>query len=643
MRRSEPPVRYDDSVVTLLSLAASAEGAAADAHFSNLLDLVAQNKPSTRGEVRLKIMVALHYMGQTASVKTRARAVQHVSRMPVDLPADVACLLIQITENTSRAWLNHVCLTSQAWSAILPRLPMHDVRNVAARNDLPVAISLQLVAIKPTLLLLPAPAFVAEPILPADIEESNDEALDLSAAISLPANDSEPLPEIVATTPEDDDNSQVKALLERIAWFRKRPVNEPEMEADLELREPQLEQVEALEFEPSVSTADSLFLLENPLAYISTPPELDELPEESHTTPSPPVDLAPMLADWYWETDRNGMFVFAGQNATERSLPAGTLPSLKGQYLRDWLDTSWQVQKVETALRRRTGFHQVHLYVEDGGFVGDWLLSAVAAFDPKSGVFLGHRGVAQRQLRHMKNAAIDVPDALATAAHETRTPLNAIMGFAQMIEAQPFGPVSPAYTAQAGAILDASTRLLRALDDVSESSRLDRGVTAMRDHGFNIETMIEDLLCQLQQNADRRHVRFALRAATGVPSMWSDRDIVERCVGRLAIAMLSVAGAGESISISVRDAAADHISIAFSRPARLRDIQDVDLMKPVQSTEQNQPRLNIGFALRLVERLAAVVNGRLLLGVSNIELLLPAVPSLAPNQGMATKDTAIGG
>jgi signal transduction histidine kinase len=643
MRRAEPPVRYDDSVVTLLSLAASAEGAAADAYFSNLLDLVVQDRPSTRGEVRLKIMVALHYMAQSASAKARLRTVQHISRMPVDLHADVACLLVQITQNTSRTWLSHVRLTSQAWLAILPRLPMHDVRNVAARNDLPAAISLQLVAIKPTLLMLPAPVFVAEPSLPVDLEESNDDALDLSAAISLPANDFEPLPEIVATRPEDADSSQVKALLERIAWFRKRPANEPEMEADPELREPQLEHIEAPEVEPTASAADSLFLLENPLAYISTPPELDELPEEPQPAPSAPINLAEILADWYWETDRNGMFVFAGQNTTDQSLPVGTLPSLKDQYLLDWIDASWQVQKVETALRRRTGFHQVHLYVEDGGFAGDWLLSAVAAFDPKSGVFLGHRGVAQRQLRRLSASATAMPDALATAAHETRTPLNAIMGFAQMIEAQPFGPVSPAYTAQADAILDASTRLLRALDDVSETSRLDRGIATMREDGFNLETMFEDLLRQLQQNADRRHVRFILRAATGVPSMWSDRDIVERCAGRLAVAMLSVAGAGEAITISVRDAAADHVSIAFSRPSRLRDIADADLMKQVQSSEQDQPRLHIGFALRLVERLAAVVGGRLVLSASSIDLLLPAVPSLAQNQGLAPKDAAIGG
>jgi signal transduction histidine kinase len=581
-------------------------------------------------------------MEQSLSPKTRQRAVQHMSRMPVQLNADVAALLVKMTEAAPRAWLSDVRLTPKAWSQILSRLPMYQVRQVAARNDLPVAISLQLVAIRPTPLMLPAPDVVSVPNMPASAEKLADDVLDFAADHKLAANDFEPLPDFMTASRGAVDSGQVQALLERIAWFRKRPVNEPDMEVDAELSAPLLE-AETAAMEASASTADSLFLLENPLSYEPTPAAFDAPPAEPLAEPSLAVDLTILLADWYWETDRHGMFVYAGQNKSQSSLPVGALPTLKGQRLLDWLDSGLQSHKVEIALRRRTSFHHVQLSIADGSFAGDWQLSAVAAFDPQSGVYLGHRGVAQRLLPKQQKLLTDVPDALATAAHETRTPLNAIMGFAQMIETQPFGPVSPAYTAQASAILDASNRLLRALDDVSESSQLDRGIATMRDHGFNLETMLLDLLRQLQQSADRRQVRFILRSVAGVPSMWSDRDIVERCIGRLAIAMMSVAAAGETINVHVRDAVADHVSIAFSRPERLAAVSDTDLMKPVQSNEQDEPRLHIGFALRLVERLAAVVGGRLILSAASIDLVLPAVPSLVANAIPAPKGGAIRG
>ncbi len=629
MRRSEPPVRYDDSVLTLLSLAASAEGPAADAHFSNLLDLVAQDKPSTRGDIRLKIIIALQYMAQHASSKARQRAASHIARMPVDVQADVAALLVQITDESPRDWLAHVRMTSQAWSSILPRLPMHEVRRVAARNDLPSAIALQLVVIKPTFLLLPSPVYTQ---LPEIIEDTPP---DLVSVLTTPANDSEPLSHFFAASYDEDTASQVKILLDRIAWFRNRPASEPEMDADALLPETEQRHIDV-----SISPADSLFLLENPLVYGAAPPGLEDMPLGSPVAQSSQVDLARLLADWYWETNRFGMFVFAGQNAADRALPVGTLLSLKGQYLLDWLEGSVHAQKVAAALQRRTSFNDVSLHIEDGGFAGDWMLSAVAAFDPHSGLYLGHRGIAQRQLRQISSVATNVPDALATAAHETRTPLNAIMGFAQMIEAQPFGPVSPAYTAQADAILDASSRLLRALDDVSETSRLDRGIASMRDSGFNLEAVLENMFAQLRPNAARRQVNFLLRTAAGLPNMWSDKDILERCVGRLAVAMMSVAAAGEAITVAVRDAQVDHVAIAFSRPARLHNVTDADLMKPVQSNEQDQPRLHIGFALRLVERLAAVIGGQLALTANSIELILPAVPILAQTHVSPAKDAA---
>jgi His Kinase A (phospho-acceptor) domain len=630
MRKGEPPVRYDDSVFTLLSLASSAEGAAVDAHFSNLLDLVAQNKPSTRGEMRREIMVDLQNMAIGISQAARQRAARHISRLPIALPADVATLLVQMTDGTSRPWLNQVRLMPQAWSIILPRLAMHEVQQVAARNDLPAGIALQLGPIKPALLMLPAPHFVAATDIVLDVEEASDEALDLLPSQATAANDAEPLPVVAATSSEADDVSQVKSLLERIAGFKKRPVDLPDIDVDA-----------VLEVDLSNSNAESLFLLENPLAYVVAPPTLEGLPVAPQPeAPSPQVDLPALLADWFWETDRDGIFCFAGQNASDKALPAGALPSLKGQHLLDWLALSPHVSKAQTALRRRTAFHQVELHVEDGAFAGEWLLSAVAAFEGKNGIFLGHRGVAQRQPRRILAAASAIPDALAHAAHETRTPLNAIMGFAQMIEAQSFGPVSPAYTAQADAILDASTRLLRALDDVSESSRLDRGIATMQDHGFSLEPLLENLFAQLQPTAQRRDVRFHLHIADGVPGLWSDRDIVERCIGRLAIALMSVAASGETISVLVRDGASDHVCVAFSRPSRLQDLTDAELMKPVQSTDDDEPRLNIGFALRLVERLASVVGGQLRLGVASLDLLLPAVPALALVRDIAASDTA---
>ncbi len=631
MRRADPPVRFDDSVMTLVGLAADADGPVADAVFGNLFDLVALNKPAARGHARGEILHALQSMQDKVTPVARRRVASHIARLPVVLPADLAILLGTMTAHMDRSWLQAAQLSQSAWARLIPVLSMDEVRKVACRNDLPPAIALQLAGIRPLPLLLPPPEnWQAQP----QIDDFEPPVLPSSIA----ANDFGPLPDVAAVSLQDLGADQVKNLLERIAWFRKQPAPTPKIAAETSDAAPLVETDDEADF-ALATTSDDLFLLDNPLTDVPRK-EPEQVVATSSAASGPDEDilsLPMLLADWFWETDRQGRFVMAAASSAHTAISADAFAALRGQYLLDWVANSPDVKRAEKSLGRRSSLHGLALDIPDGSFAGHWTLSGVAAFDLKSGSYVGHRGVAQRRPIQSANMAYVIPEALALAAHETRTPLNAIMGFAQMIESQPFGSVSPAYAAQAEAILDASTRLLRVLDDVSETSRLDRGLAALPDFGFSLDSMLEAIVAQLNHIAVRRSVNFQLRMASGLPSLWSDKDLVERCINRLAVALLAVAGSGETIGISTRDGMRDHLLISFSRPLALQGVSSAELMKPVRNDETNGPQLNIGFGLRLVQRLAAAVGGHLFTDGPNIDLLLPAVPALAPLQDAAAQ------
>jgi signal transduction histidine kinase len=644
MRRADPPVRYSDSVMTLLSLAAEADGPSADAVFGNLFDLIAQNKPSARGTVRHDILSAIHTLIQKVTPAARHRVAGHISRMPVELPADLALLLEDMTASSSRSWIYAAQLSQQAWAMLLPKLSMDEVRQVAARNDLPAAIALQLGGIRPMPLLLPAPADWQAAPMAIDALADEVDTLDLAPASQLPANDFSPLANVAAYQHEKTESDQVKNLLERITWFRQRPVPTPDIAAETEQAAPLVVAEDGANQEPIIiSPATSLFLLDNPLPE----EQIEAAADPEHTNDATIAETAAgdatemalpaLLADVFWETDRQGRFVFVGASSAKSNMPADALRALTGQYLLDWLESSPEHAKAVRSLQRRCSFDGVTLEIADGAFEGHWTFSGVAAFDRASGQFLGHRGAAQRRADIKAEPAGSVPEALALAAHETRTPLNAIMGFAQLIEAQPFGPVSPAYTEQAEAILDASARLLRVLDDVSDASKLDRGLVAIPDDNFNLEALLNSIIGKLSPIAARRSIRFTLRTAAGMPNLWSDRDVVERSITRLIVALLSVTETGETITISSRDGARDHVLISFSRPLALQGLDAAELMAPVRHNDSDGPRLNIGFGLRLAERLAGTVGGHLFFSAASIDLMLPAAPALAALQDAAAQ------
>ena len=85
----------------------------------------------------------------------------------------------------------------------------------------------------------------------------------------------------------------------------------------------------------------------------------------------------------------------------------------------------------------------------EGPVAGEWKISGVPAFDPTDGRFAGYRGVALRETPPppaRSGSAADMladPDSLRELVHEIKTPLNAIIGFAEIIEGQYLGPGGP--------------------------------------------------------------------------------------------------------------------------------------------------------------------------------------------------------
>src|SRR6185436_3480156 len=120
----------------------------------------------------------------------------------------------------------------------------------------------------------------------------------------------------------------------------------------------------------------------------------------------------------------------------------------------------------------------------EGPAAGDWRISGIPFFDPRSGAFLGYRGTARRpRLDEIATAATAVApgvfgtqfpaDALRQLIHELRTPLNAIIGFAEMIEGQYMGPAPLPYRGRATSIVEQARGLLGAVDDLDTAARIE--------------------------------------------------------------------------------------------------------------------------------------------------------------------------
>ncbi len=369
---------------------------------------------------------------------------------------------------------------------------------------------------------------------------------------------------------------------------------------------------------------DSALLLSDSVAYRLPPVQ----PQANAPYTPSNAEIAASLADWQWESDRAGRFLQAQATSTDQNLPGGLFSGLRGSSLVSlFADTAHMV--VSRALERRSAFRDIEFYHGDGPLAGRWWVSGVAVFDVRTGLYLGHRGVARRvdvpaaakKSDTVPAVTIETTELLSTLAHETRTPLNAIMGFAQMIDAQTWGAVPAPYAPHAVGILQESQKLLQALDDVTDTHRLKRGVFELHKAPFDPGQVIAHVLGDQHTQALGHNMHLLSRIYPGLPMLWSDRDALERALGRLLVVAITQALPGEAVMASVRALAGDEVCFSISRITLRLDgeIEPSSLAR----TDVAVPT-GTSFAMRFVEQLVTSLGGRLEASPRRFDLIIPA-------------------
>lgn len=246
-----------------------------------------------------------------------------------------------------------------------------------------------------------------------------------------------------------------------------------------------------------------------------------------------------------------------------------------------------------------------------GSASGEWKVSGIPAFDPADGRFAGYRGVALRETRAGRSEpAPDVlpevfadPASLRELVHEIKTPLNAIIGFAEIIEGQYLGPADRGYRKRAFEIVRQARLLLSAIDDLDFAAKL-HSASAVRKERVDLATILDREAGQLKELAAKRGLTVnILSARFDVPAS-VEPELADRLLIRLFDALADLAETGEALDVRV-EVARNGARIVISRPRKLRGLSDAELFGSASSVGQG------GFMLRLARGLAHIAGGDL--------------------------------
>jgi two-component system cell cycle sensor histidine kinase PleC len=140
---------------------------------------------------------------------------------------------------------------------------------------------------------------------------------------------------------------------------------------------------------------------------------------------------------------------------------------------------------------------------------------------------------------------------LAHLSHELRTPMNAIMGFSQMMRDQIFGPVAMRYRDYSRHIHDSGHHMLDLIDTILDVSRAEAGQLTIEDSEIAPVELIEECLQMVGASVAAKTLVLERHFAPSLPALVADRKKLRQVLLNLLSNAINYTREGGRIAVKL--------------------------------------------------------------------------------------------
>ncbi|MBT3790296.1 MAG: HAMP domain-containing protein [Alphaproteobacteria bacterium] len=139
---------------------------------------------------------------------------------------------------------------------------------------------------------------------------------------------------------------------------------------------------------------------------------------------------------------------------------------------------------------------------------------------------------------------------LAMMSHDLRTPLNAVIGFSDMIQAETFGPVGDdRYATYLRDINESGQLLLSLIDVVLDISKIEAGKFDLIETEVDVPAFLQRSIKLISPQANDRHITLELECDDQAPALLCDQRPLSQIVNNLLSNAIKFSDEGQTISI----------------------------------------------------------------------------------------------
>jgi signal transduction histidine kinase len=204
-------------------------------------------------------------------------------------------------------------------------------------------------------------------------------------------------------------------------------------------------------------------------------------------------------------------------------------------------------------------------------------------------------------------------DFVATVSHELKTPLTAIIGAAKTVSRKG-ATMNPTQHAEfMGMIERQGSRLLRLVEDVLTTARIESGQRRLRRELVNMRTAVEPIIDELHLIGVGQERQIELRCEPNDPTVWGDLSSVQQIAGNLLENALKYGGPDTPVVITLKEEPGESVIEVADKGPGLSNDEINTIFERFQQVESNGDRRvgGVGLGLFIVKSLVDAHRGKI--------------------------------
>lgn len=224
---------------------------------------------------------------------------------------------------------------------------------------------------------------------------------------------------------------------------------------------------------------------------------------------------------------------------------------------------------------------------------------------------------------------------LSTVSHDLRTPLGAILGFAEMLEAGVYGPLSEKQEGAMQRIVDNAGRQMNLVNDLLDQARMEAGQLSLEVTSFAPAELLDGLLADMNALVQAKGLELTSHIASDVPATLSGdpRRLLQILTNLVGNAIKFTEQGGVHVRLYLPDKAHWALEVSDTGPGIPEEAQDY-VFDPFRLVDSSITRKHggIGLGLAIVKRLTNLMGGEVILESevgrgSTFTVVLPLEPA----------------